>query len=474
MPRIFTYGNDSVLTGFEQLLSSDGGTKITGNILVRNLKEYIQVAIGAEDGDIIRWNEAHGWGDHSAVGYLTSIPAEYLTQTEGDLRYLQSVTIGDITATGTPNATTFLRGDGSWAVPAGGGGGGVFTGTIQDNQVAVGTGVDALGGTSSLTWDNTQMVFIGSSANRYIRFAETVGQFNGAYIQYEGLNNQLHIGVHAAADALEASDTKVITIPRANGRVGIGQTNPAFELDVTGTIHCDGARLSPTFADFEGRFSTGGNPSFGGSRIGDADLQTETIDVATSMTFMKAPQVTQWAWFSNTSGNTMTMRHVENPTALLSIQNNAADVVLGVNDVESTLGLVTQYSTGDPHVYDLFNQNYVADGSVIAIAQGVNMIAPVADHRPYVIARSETGLTNITTMLEIDGASLTTQIATWGIPVVVADTHEAESYQVTALNTAPASASATGTVGEIRYTADHIYVCVATDTWKRTAIDTWV
>jgi len=44
---------------------------------------------------------------------------------------------------------------------------------------------------------------------------------------------------------------------------------------------------------------------------------------------------------------------------------------------------------------------------------------------------------------------------------------------ITALNTAPASAGATGTLGEIRYTADHIYVCTATNTWKRTAISTW-
>ena len=41
------------------------------------------------------------------------------------------------------------------------------------------------------------------------------------------------------------------------------------------------------------------------------------------------------------------------------------------------------------------------------------------------------------------------------------------------LNIAPASATATGTTGEIRFTADYIYVCVATNTWKRTAISTW-
>lgn len=41
------------------------------------------------------------------------------------------------------------------------------------------------------------------------------------------------------------------------------------------------------------------------------------------------------------------------------------------------------------------------------------------------------------------------------------------------LNTAPSSASDTGTTGEIRFTADYIYVCVATNTWKRVAISTW-
>ena len=50
---------------------------------------------------------------------------------------------------------------------------------------------------------------------------------------------------------------------------------------------------------------------------------------------------------------------------------------------------------------------------------------------------------------------------------------EVESLSVSSLNTAPASATATGTLGEIRYTADYIYVCTATNTWKRTSLSTW-
>jgi hypothetical protein len=37
----------------------------------------------------------------------------------------------------------------------------------------------------------------------------------------------------------------------------------------------------------------------------------------------------------------------------------------------------------------------------------------------------------------------------------------------------PASAAAPGTKGDICWDTSYIYVCVATDTWKRTAISTW-
>ena len=40
-------------------------------------------------------------------------------------------------------------------------------------------------------------------------------------------------------------------------------------------------------------------------------------------------------------------------------------------------------------------------------------------------------------------------------------------------NQTPASASATGTTGTIVYDSNYIYVCVATNTWKRVAISTW-
>lgn len=49
----------------------------------------------------------------------------------------------------------------------------------------------------------------------------------------------------------------------------------------------------------------------------------------------------------------------------------------------------------------------------------------------------------------------------------------ASRYKLNALNTAPASATATGALGEIRYDANYMYVCTATNTWKRSALTTW-
>lgn len=48
-----------------------------------------------------------------------------------------------------------------------------------------------------------------------------------------------------------------------------------------------------------------------------------------------------------------------------------------------------------------------------------------------------------------------------------------KKYSLNQLNTAPSSATDTGRLGEIRYTADYIYVCVATNQWKRVALSTW-
>ncbi len=65
-----------------------------------------------------------------------------------------------------------------------------------------------------------------------------------------------------------------------------------------------------------------------------------------------------------------------------------------------------------------------------------------------------------------------TGTATLGVGLAVTGTLSATGL-VSVGGSTPASASATGTAGTITWDSSYIYVCTATDTWKRVAIATW-
>lgn len=69
---------------------------------------------------------------------------------------------------------------------------------------------------------------------------------------------------------------------------------------------------------------------------------------------------------------------------------------------------------------------------------------------------------------ETDGHPIVSKDGVWTeVALVVDDAIRLQNPKT------PASASATGVQGQIAWDANYIYVCTATDTWKRVAIATW-
>jgi hypothetical protein len=57
---------------------------------------------------------------------------------------------------------------------------------------------------------------------------------------------------------------------------------------------------------------------------------------------------------------------------------------------------------------------------------------------------------------------------------IVPNAFKAGQLRLGELNLPPASATDTGTTGDVRWDANYIYLCIATDTWRRSAHETWI
>lgn len=147
----------------------------------------------------------------------------------GTVWTIDNDTIGldELSATGTPSATTFLRGDNTWSVPAGSGDVSKV-GTPVDNQVGVWTGDGTIEGDANLTFSSGELVIGTNSATA------------GKLLLKPGDSGNWHwIDNHAASDQLRFSygvtaGTIVLALLKESGGFFVGTGSASGRISSNG------------------------------------------------------------------------------------------------------------------------------------------------------------------------------------------------------------------------------------------------
>jgi hypothetical protein len=88
--------------------------------------------LSTNGSEVLSWvNNGGGGGGSGTVTSVATSNGTFINITGGTITTTGTIT-GDLSATGTASATTFLRGDNTWATPSGGGGGGMTSFDISD------------------------------------------------------------------------------------------------------------------------------------------------------------------------------------------------------------------------------------------------------------------------------------------------------------------------------------------------------
>jgi len=305
-----------------------------------------------------------------------------------------------------------------------------------------------------------------TSETGYMLFEVTTGGTSGTtYLRLDGPTNAITASMNTLIDANLS----------VSGKVGIGTTSPGYDLHVNGagatTATIDGGVSSDAYL----RFATNGvaksyiKLGSGGNLIvaqdasgGDLLLSAKPGGVATTYLTLDGGTT------AVTSSVTTRMESDLILDATLDIGPGIdSNAKIHVSGSDSSVLAIFE-TPSNPLVMAISGSGKVAVGGLHLDAK-LNVSGSKSDK--LISLKSDTK----NPAFYVSGSGDLYAAAKVGIgttdPLVSLDINDI-AIRIRTPNT-PASEGAFGVQGEIRWDADYIYVCVATDTWKRVAISTW-
>ena len=471
-------------------------------------------AAGITSTLINNWNTAHGWGNHASQGYLTTVALNDVSDVDLSVAPSDGQVLKWEAASSKWKASTDLTGGGGGGLAltdlsvtsstAAGGGAltynnntGVFSYTPPDLSsyiTSIGDAIQDADFTTSGLMKRTGAGVYTSTTDNSSNWDTAFGWGNHAS---QGYLTQLPVhglGVHTgvtltnetAGDLLQYSGTQWVnwtpnyltaetdtlqSVITRNGTVTSG--NPAFNTSTffTGTGTGAGNGGKPYFL-----WDAANNQLVGSDNIeivlgfnGDQKIKTDGTNVLynnfANVLHTIENSGEREAWNSKVSGVFVPSFKI-NHNAAVELYHANGQIRLATSSTGVTVtGALTAGGLTYPTVNGTNGQVLTSDGAgnvAWGAGGGGGASVTISDTPPAASAgdlwwESDSGRLKIYYQ-DVDSAQWV-DVAPPLAPALSSN--------------APATASSTGSAGDIRYDSGYVYVCVATDTWKRAALTTW-
>jgi len=293
------------------------------------------------------------WADDEGGG--TPITAARLNALEAGVDV--DVPVADIDATGTPSSTTYLRGDGTWSTPAGGGG------AVDSVNGATGTVVldqdDVLDGTTYKQYsatEKTKLAGVASGATANSADATLLARAN-------------HTGTQSADTLTDGTTNKAFLATERTKLTGIATSATANDTDANLKARANhtGTQTASTISDFttaantavlrDAVFSQGGTltTGTGAFRLYNRSGVTRTISTVTA------------AVGTQPTGASILVDVNISGTTIFTTQSNRPTIAVSTNEDQSGTPDVTAWTSGSYLTVDIDQIGSTVAGSNLVV-----------------------------------------------------------------------------------------------------------